>query len=532
MTAARGRTRLLMAGLVATVCSGGLWAGAALVDPPAPSAQQAPTGDFELLGSDPLLNRGMNSSLALHGDFAYIGSRTDGTHPDSGILVVNISDPKKPRVVSQIGPPAAAIPGESQRELRVWPDQDLLLVMSFGCHEAGHLCAGSAGGSPEPTFRFFDIRGRHAAEPKLVATYEIGDYPHEFFLWDDPAHPGRALLYITVPFITGAEIDTEQPHLIVTDISGARERRVPRVASLVPRARLEVGRGGDPLDQRVRRRAPRIPGRPGERIRDGGHLRAGQRRREPRHPSAHPGREQRPPRGARRPQRAAPARAPVCPDHGRGLRPGARRRAGHRLQRAGRVPLGLGTRDRRRRPGTTARAERAQGLPLEPGRPLRRGVIPAADRRELLLPQPDPHPAPRADHLALGRAAGIRPGRPGKPPASRGLHAGAPARRGDRGPRAELLREGRHVELPDRQGRADLRGRHPQRPLRPALPRPVRDRAPLPLPPRGQLEHRPGGAPLRPAAADQESAAAGALAYGAPTGAACAAFASNASGGG
>ena len=77
-------------------------------------------------------------------------------------------------------------------------------------------------GGPGPTVRFFDIRGEHAADPKLVATYEIGDYPHEFFLWDDPRRPGRALLYITTPFVTGAEIDTEQPHLIVTDISGAR----------------------------------------------------------------------------------------------------------------------------------------------------------------------------------------------------------------------------------------------------------------------------------------------------------------------
>ena len=226
--------RIVGAGLIAALCAGGLAVGTALLDPPAPAAQPAPAGDFELLGSDPLLGRGMNSALAVHGDYAYVGSRTDGTHPDSGILVVNIADPQAPKVVSQIGPPHAAIPGESQRELRVWPDQDLLLVMSFGCHEAGHLCAGSASGSPEPTFRFFDIRGGHAADPKLVATYRIGDYPHEFFLWDDPARPGRALLYITVPFVNGAELDTEQPHLIVTDISGARNGQFRELARWSP----------------------------------------------------------------------------------------------------------------------------------------------------------------------------------------------------------------------------------------------------------------------------------------------------------
>ena len=39
----------------------------------------------------------MNAALAVHGDYAYVGSRTDGTHPDSGILVVDISNPEARR---------------------------------------------------------------------------------------------------------------------------------------------------------------------------------------------------------------------------------------------------------------------------------------------------------------------------------------------------------------------------------------------------------------------------------------------------
>lgn len=217
------RLRVIWAAVVGTLCVGGGAIFAALANTPAPAAQPAPAGRFELVGSNSLMNRGMNSALAVHGRYAYVGSRTDGTHPNSGVLVVDVSDPASPKVVSQIGAPDAANAGESSRELRVWPDQDLLLVMSFACDEVGHLCAGGPAGGVEPVFRFFDIRGERAADPKLVATYRIGDNPHEFYLWDDPKRAGRALLYITTPFVSGAEIDTEQPHLIVTDISGARD---------------------------------------------------------------------------------------------------------------------------------------------------------------------------------------------------------------------------------------------------------------------------------------------------------------------
>ena len=49
------------------------------------------------------MNRGMNAAIAVHGDYAYIGSRTDGGHqaqPQGGIVVVDISKPSKPRVAA------------------------------------------------------------------------------------------------------------------------------------------------------------------------------------------------------------------------------------------------------------------------------------------------------------------------------------------------------------------------------------------------------------------------------------------------
>src|SRR5215510_10689295 len=43
------------------------------------------TGSFELIGHSPLLQRGMNAAPAIYGNYAYIGSRTDGRHADAGV---------------------------------------------------------------------------------------------------------------------------------------------------------------------------------------------------------------------------------------------------------------------------------------------------------------------------------------------------------------------------------------------------------------------------------------------------------------
>ena len=56
-------------------------------------------GSLEEVGHDPLMNRGMNAAMAVHGDYAYIGSRTDGGHEDmpmGGVMIVDISDPSDP----------------------------------------------------------------------------------------------------------------------------------------------------------------------------------------------------------------------------------------------------------------------------------------------------------------------------------------------------------------------------------------------------------------------------------------------------
>jgi hypothetical protein len=186
--------------------------------PVGPAQTQVSEG-FQLVGHDPLFNRGMNAGLAVHGEYAYVGNRTDGSpqHRSPGILVVDVSDPAATEVVHEIGAPDAGVVGETSRELRIWPEQELLIVLNFGCSSAIHAC--SAGEVKGSRITFFDISGDKAAAPELVSTYKASRTPHEFFLWVDPARPSeRALLFNSTP--TSSKT---LPSMIVTDISKARE---------------------------------------------------------------------------------------------------------------------------------------------------------------------------------------------------------------------------------------------------------------------------------------------------------------------
>ncbi|HWL65257.1 MAG TPA: hypothetical protein VNP73_04715 [Actinomycetota bacterium] len=184
-------------------------------------------GGLEVVGHSPLNNRGMNAALAVHGDYAYVGSRTDakaGNANGAGVLVVDVSKPEAPEVVHEIGPPDEANPGETSREMRIWHEQELLIVMTLfsNCGEI-HACSPIEG---QDRFNFYDISGKNAAAPKLVATYEPSENPHEFFLWEDPKDQGRALLFISNPG-GGAQ-------LTVTDISQARKGKFTELLKMSP----------------------------------------------------------------------------------------------------------------------------------------------------------------------------------------------------------------------------------------------------------------------------------------------------------
>src|SRR5918994_2620671 len=103
---------------------------------PAVAAGQPRTGSIRQVGHEPLMSRGMNAAIAVHGDYAYIGSRTDGSNNNehqAGVMVVDISDPTDPTLVRQMLPPFEANVGESSRELRVWKSQEILIVLHTNC---------------------------------------------------------------------------------------------------------------------------------------------------------------------------------------------------------------------------------------------------------------------------------------------------------------------------------------------------------------------------------------------------------------
>ena len=196
----------------------------------APASQQAAAkgerkrGSLRQVGREPLMNRGMNAAIAIHGDYAYIGSRTDGGHagqPQGGIMVVDIAKPHKPRL---LGPPLEARPGESTRELRVWSAQDVLIVLNTNCGVGPNLhhCT-------QPSIsniRFYDIAGANATQPRLLNEFKVDT--HEFFLWQDPQDPERALVFAGNASATcGTRGGAPSCPFSVWDISPVREGGTP-----------------------------------------------------------------------------------------------------------------------------------------------------------------------------------------------------------------------------------------------------------------------------------------------------------------
>jgi hypothetical protein len=207
------------------------------------------SSNFELVGHEPLFNRGMHAAPAVFdrrgGPFVYIGNRTDGQarHPRPGILVVNAHKPSKPRVVGEIGPPHAGNVGETTRELRVWPDERLLIVLNFRCSPTIHDCAGN---DPGPSYRFFDLRNPRNPRHLLTFVPRQADgtvrVPHEFFLWIDPEDDDRALIWESYPTTSS---DPNRANMIIRDISRVPDGGEPFIVAQGNWNQLYEG-GGQP----------------------------------------------------------------------------------------------------------------------------------------------------------------------------------------------------------------------------------------------------------------------------------------------
>ena len=89
-----------------------------------------------------------------------------------------------------MAPPLEGNPQESSRELRVWRSQEILIVLHTNC--------GGGDGAPVPAAEpqldeFYDIKGANATNPQLLHANTRDT--HEFFIWEDPKNPKRALMF-------------------------------------------------------------------------------------------------------------------------------------------------------------------------------------------------------------------------------------------------------------------------------------------------------------------------------------------------
>src|SRR5712692_3294195 len=204
------------------------------------------SSNFQLVGQNPLFNRGMNAALAIFQDFLYVGNRTDGSsrcgfgdprrtdpnfgldscpHVHPGILILSIEDPTKPTFVGEIPAPLnAATPpapvGVTSRELRVWPNKKLLITMNFRCSSLIHACPRTTDTQSPFDLKFFNLKD--PVHPQFISHFVptskagVQVKPHEMFLWVDPNNDDRALLFLSTPAIS---TDPTRPNLMIVDIS-------------------------------------------------------------------------------------------------------------------------------------------------------------------------------------------------------------------------------------------------------------------------------------------------------------------------
>jgi hypothetical protein len=204
--------------------------------------------NFQVVGQNPLFNRGMNAALTIFQNFLYVGNRTDGSsqcgvgdpritdpkfgsdscpHVHPGILILNINDPTSPTVVGEIPAPLNTTGqpvGITSRELRVWPNKKLLITMNFRCSSVIHACPTTTDSTSPFDIKFFSLKD--PVNPQFIAhfvpTSQAGRQvkPHEMFLWVDPNNDDRGLLFLSTPTIS---TNPARPNLMVVDISQVPE---------------------------------------------------------------------------------------------------------------------------------------------------------------------------------------------------------------------------------------------------------------------------------------------------------------------
>jgi hypothetical protein len=159
------------------------------------SATPATPGNLTLIGHSTLGDRGDNAALAIDGNCAYVGYRgynLVSAKSQRGVGIVDISDPTNPVLLGNLS--GTIIMGSTPRELRADPITHRLYVMFYSSSQPYTPVTAFENG-----FLVYDITD--CQHPVQIGQYDMGQIkPHEFYLWEDPARPGRTILYVSEPF--------------------------------------------------------------------------------------------------------------------------------------------------------------------------------------------------------------------------------------------------------------------------------------------------------------------------------------------
>lgn len=204
-TVALGLAANLAAAMIAAVAP----AGASTPSDVGAASVYGLTKNFRLVGHTDLDQRGMNSPIAVAGKCVYVGDRyysssaSDPGREHGGIAIVDASNPAAPKQVGTIPPVGLA----TQREMRADVGLGILVVESYAPIGTVNYPTNASINN----LKIYDIHS-NCLKPKLLSTYDFGERsPHEFFLWKDPKHPGRALAYVTFTVLS--------PDLMVIDLT-------------------------------------------------------------------------------------------------------------------------------------------------------------------------------------------------------------------------------------------------------------------------------------------------------------------------
>ena len=151
-------------------------------------------GSFTQVGHEPLMGRGMNAAIAVHKRYVYVGSRTDGKNNNAnhaGVMVVDAQDPAHPFIAKRDGPavrgqPAGVLARAARVALAERADRPAHQLRRRRPRTCARRRAARASASTTS-------RARTPTNPQLL--YQNTLDTHEFYIWEDPKNPKRALLF-------------------------------------------------------------------------------------------------------------------------------------------------------------------------------------------------------------------------------------------------------------------------------------------------------------------------------------------------